>query len=132
MQLYDPNYRSHQSVVNWLTALALIAVLIGALVRGHMPDSAEAERALDTAGYTQVTLGDRYNYFPSLEGCSGSDATAIEAAACRPADAKCKNDVTEWHTCLRSGNAGCTMPSNRVNVIVCIGWPFKGATVRTR
>jgi hypothetical protein len=97
----DTMFKSIMGIV----ILIFVGLAIGG--RGCQVDDAQAHRALKAAGYSDVRITDRSNWFVSWGGCSDSDAVQWDAVA--------KNARGE-----------------SVNVIVCAGWPFKGATVRVK
>ena len=77
----------------------------GAVGRGFLIDTHDAIRAVETSGYTEPRVIEETRFFPGLFGCSESDAAGFTVRAKNP-------------------------QGNPVTVMVCIGWPFKGATVR--
>lgn len=64
-----------------------------------------AVRALENQGFTNIRVVDGEWFFVGLRGC-GSDAKKITARAVN-------------------------LLQKEVNIFVCVGWPFKGATVRS-
>lgn len=94
-----------------LVIIVVVAAIVGLLVlvggRGLLVDEDVAVRALKTAGYTDVTITNRVWIMPSFRGCGEEDAVKFEATAKNPRD-------------------------QSVSLFVCVGWPLKGATVRTQ
>jgi hypothetical protein len=93
-----------------LKAAAIIAVAVlffgAAMCRGAMADEAGAVEALETQGFSDVTITGHAYMLVGLRGCSEKDAARFDATATNPL-------------------------GKRVDVQVCAGWPFKGHTVRT-
>jgi hypothetical protein len=69
-------------------------------------DEDQAVRAVTNLGFTDVTVEDRSVFFMEWRGCSKSD-----------------DAVFIVH--------GKNQQGNRVKLLVCVGWPFKGATIRS-
>jgi hypothetical protein len=87
--------------------IAIIIFAILSIFRGELVDSSEAVRALQTQGYSEIKITDKAVAFVGLRGGDRGDAAMFTAHAKNPIG----RDVT---------------------VYVCVGWPFKGATVRTK
>lgn len=82
-------------------------LIIGAVTsRGTFADEATARNALETQGYSNITITNHAWFAVGLRGCAEKDAARFDATATNPA-----------------GRA--------VKVYVCTGFPFKGATIRT-
>lgn len=64
-------------------------------------------RALETQGYSDISITGRDWLFYGFTGCDKNDAVRFTAEATNPAGKK-------------------------VEIYVCAGWPMKGATIRTR
>jgi len=90
-----------------LLLVIFIVITFATLFRGVFVDSDEAVRALQTQGYSDIKITDKAIFFISLRGGSREDAAMFTAHA--------KNPV-----------------GKEVIVYVCVGWPFKGATIRTK
>lgn len=73
--------------------------------RGYLNDEGQAVKALETAGYSDISVNSHKWFWVSLRGC-GADASRFDAEAVNPAGRK-------------------------VSVYVCVGWPLKGATIRS-
>lgn len=73
---------------------------------GTLVPESEAVNALQTQGYADVKITHKGIYFMRLRGCGTGDAAKFDATATNARGQK-------------------------VNVYVCVGWPFKGATVRS-
>jgi len=76
-----------------------------ACCRGFMVDRSEALRAANDSGYTEAKITSESRVFSSFAGCSRSDAAAFDMVAKNP-------------------------NGKPVKILVCVGWPFKGSTVR--
>lgn len=81
----------------------IIFLLVGA--RGILTEPSQAVQALEIQGYSSIEIVDKSWLVVGLRGC-GYDAARYTANAMNPAGKK-------------------------VQVFVCVGWPFKGATIRT-
>lgn len=77
-----------------------------AIFRGFWANESTAVRALEKQGYSDIRILDHSWFMVSVRGCSNSDAAKFSAVA--------KNPV-----------------GKEVECFVCVGWPFKGATIRT-
>jgi len=67
----------------------------------------DTRTAVAKQGYRNVTITDSYIFFVELHGCGRDDNAAYEM------------DATNVN-------------GQRVQLIACAGWPFKGVTVRTK
>ena len=94
----------NDNFTNWVFLICFLAMVLGAF-RGYLTTESEATKALHTQGFTDCELTDTAYVFVAWRGC-GSDAARYDFRATNPI-------------------------GKRVNVSVCVGWPFKGATVRT-
>jgi hypothetical protein len=74
---------------------------------GFMVDKNQAIRAATNLGFTDVKIEDRAIFFLEWRGCSKSDDAGFTVT-------------------------GKNSQGQRVTILVCVGWPFKGATVRTK
>ena len=92
--------------VSTVGLLLSLLFIFGVNCRGIFVDRAVARRALETQGYSDVQILRRHEAFMGCQGCSGHDAARFDAHARNPA-------------------------GKRVSLYVCVGWPFKGATVRS-
>ena len=91
--------------------LIMLAVFIVALVwidvgRTSIKNQ-KAIETLHTMGFTNIQVMDKSIWFVSMDGCSGGDGVSFDCMAVNP-----KGD--------------------RVNVLVCCGYPFKGCTARNK
>ena len=104
-------------MIRWVKSIAValgVSVLmfgVGTLCnspgcRGTMVSSPNAIRAVESQGYSDVRILSSHIFFVSWRGWSGSDAAAYKMAA--------KNPL-----------------GKQITLIACVGWPFKGATIRT-
>lgn len=89
-----------------MVAAAIVGLMIFLLTLGKFVDESTAIRALEKQGYSNIEVVDKDIWFVSLRGCGDEDVAKFDAVATNPA-------------------------GKEVDVFVCIGWPFKGATVRT-
>lgn len=91
-------------VVMYIVVIVLVTVIFGA--RGACVLKSDAIEAAENMGFTEAEVLDKNIWFMGFRGCSGGDAAMFELKAKNPA-------------------------GKVVNINVCIGWPFKGATVRS-
>lgn len=90
--------------------LATIVVVLGAiavLIPGIYVRDTSVVSAVEKQGYSDVTTTNSHFLFVSWRGCSKGD------------DACYKMEATNSR-------------GQRVKIIACAGWPFKGVTVRTK
>ena len=73
--------------------------------RGMMVSNSNAVKAVENQGYSDVSILSSHILF-SWRGCSDNDATAYKMRA--------KNSL-----------------GKQITLIACVGWPFKGTTIRT-
>jgi hypothetical protein len=92
-------------VLFWI--LVVLVFLTVVIFRGAWVDKSEAVRALETQGYSNIQISDHNWFFVGFRGCENSDAAQFYANATNPA-------------------------GKQVRLFVCVGWPFKGATIRTK
>jgi len=89
----------------------MVAIMLVALVAlsgcGFMVDEDQAVRAATNLGFTEVKVESRAVAFLEWRGCSKSDDAGFTVSGKNP-------------------------QGQRVTLLVCVGWPFKGATVRTK
>jgi hypothetical protein len=92
-----------------IMGVILFIVLILGLIFLPMAylDNGVALRAAETSGYTDARVLDSHYFFSSMYGCSKGDDAAFDVAAKNP-------------------------QGKPVQIVVCAGWPFKGATVRVK
>jgi len=83
----------------------VIILSFSAGCRGVFASESQAVRALENAGYSDVKITDHHWVLVGLQGC-GADAAKFDATAINPTGRK-------------------------VDVYVCVGWPLKGATIRS-
>ena len=74
--------------------------------RGVFADENAARESLKKQGYSKVRIIDKSFFMVGLRGCDEKDAAKFTVKAVNPAGIL-------------------------VEVYVCTGWPFKGATIRT-
>lgn len=97
-------------VADGLIALVIIGVLVfiaGGCFGGAFVSDDVAIKALRTQGYSNIKIVEKNWFLPGLTGCDSRDAVQFKV--------KAKNPV-----------------GNNVEVLVCSGWLFKGATIRTK
>jgi hypothetical protein len=92
-------------VVMYLVAMAVIVLVFG--MRGSCADESEAVTAAENFGFTEVKVLDKSIWFVGFRGCDAKDAAVFEVRGKNPA-------------------------GKVVQISVCVGWPFKGATVRSQ
>ena len=94
-----------------LMIIAAVVAIIGAIIlwpcRALFVKPTVAVRALETQGFSEVRVIDKNWFLVRYRGCARGDNVRFVAKAKNPA-------------------------GKEVEVLVCVGWPFKGATVRTR
>lgn len=88
-------------------AVLILLTLTVSCGRGAFVDKSVAERALETQGYSNVKIIDHSWFAVGLRGCDEKDAARFTATATNPA-------------------------GREVQLYVCTGWLFKGATIRTK
>jgi hypothetical protein len=87
-------------------AVVIIALaLTWAFLAGSLASQSNAENALRTQGFDHIHLVSRNNIAVELFGCG-------------------KEDVAKFNFTAQN------VRGRTVNVSVCEGWPFKGATIR--
>ncbi len=90
-----------------LILLVVVAIVVVVSLPGLLIDQSTAVKALETQGFSNVEITGRQWIAVSLFGCSSDDAAKFDVVAINPV-------------------------GKQVEVYVCAGWPFKGATVRTK
>ena len=91
-------------IVFYLVISVLALIAYGG--RGSCADSKQAIRAMENMGFSEVEVIDKSIWFVGFRGCSSHDGALFTARGINPA-------------------------GKEVEVSVCVGWPFKGATVRS-
>ena len=74
--------------------------------RGACVDQSSAVRAMNAAGHKDVRVGSHKWFMVGFRGCEATDAALFPVFSTNPA-------------------------GDKVVQIVCVGWPFKAATIRT-
>jgi hypothetical protein len=74
--------------------------------RGLLVGPSRAVEALETQGYSNIQVVDRKWFLVCVRGCDGGDGARFDVKATNPV-------------------------GKQVHLFVCVGWPFKGATIRT-
>lgn len=93
-----------------LAILTVFSLLLALTLSGcgSCVDDNSVKRAVEKQGYSEVKIKDKHIFMVGYHGCdSNSDAAAYE---------------------MKAVNA----KGDRVALVVCAGWPFKGVTIRTR
>lgn len=93
-----------------VVVVAMVLIVAGCeyVVGTSFVDQQTAISAMESAGYTNVQVVGRQNVFVSLLGCGKEDSVKFDMVAVNP------NGETV------------------TNTYVCVGWPWKGATIRFR
>ena len=94
---------SFGSVMWWACVVSAALIFSG---RGCNVTDSEAINAMEVNGFTHVKVVRKIWFLPGFAGCSTHDAVAFTVTAIN-------------------------VKGDKVNMLVCSGWPFKGATVRT-
>ena len=94
-----------------IVIIALFLLIVGSIMffglcRGILVDESVATKALEKQGYTEIEIINHDWFLIGFRGCDKNDAAKITAIA--------KNPIGQ-----------------EVEVFVCCGWPFKGATIRS-
>jgi len=95
------------TLIELLTTAAIILTIAMGLFRGTLADKHLAVHALEDQGFENIEITDKAWFFVGLRGCDGHDAARFTAQA----------------TNVRG---------KTVETYVCTGWPFKGATIRSK
>ena len=93
------------ALIELCTVLVCLAMMF-ALFRGTFVSSEIATRALEKQGYENIQILEKDWFLVGVRGCDGMDAAKFVVKATNPA-------------------------KKIVEVNVCVGGPFKGATIRT-
>jgi len=96
------NNKTFQLIIYIFALLILICFTLG---RGACTNVSTAITAVENMGFTESKVVDKNIFFVGFKGCSDKDAALYKIQAKNPA-------------------------GKVVIVDVCLGWPFKGATVR--
>ena len=91
------------------SVISLILMVVFVLLiscRGVFADEKVAKNSLEKQGYGKILVIDKSFFLVGLRGCDEKDAAKFTVKAVNPVGKK-------------------------VEVYVCTGWPFKGATIRT-
>lgn len=83
-----------------------LATIMGFTSCGFLADEDQAVRAATNLGFTEVKVESRKVLFLKWRGCSQGDDAGFMVSGKNP-------------------------QGKTVKVLVCVGWPFKGATVRS-
>mgnify|MGYP001438379530 CR=1 FL=1 len=86
--------------------LLLVVIVSLGLFRGALVSDESAIRALDDAGFSHVVVQEKAYFAIGIRGGSKGDAARFTCRATNPA-------------------------GKEVTIYVFVGWPFKGATVRS-
>lgn len=104
---YKHRRRSSGSLPVIVYLSLMVVVVFLSMQRGSCADEEQAIRAAENFGFSEVEVLDKSIWFIGFKGCSSSDAALFEVRARNPA-------------------------GKEVEVGVCVGWPFKGATMRSQ
>lgn len=94
-------------VVASLVVVGAILISLLSFGAGLFADSELALRTAAGVGVQGAIIVDEHRFFPGLQGCSEEDAAAFDIV-------------------------GVNASGDPVELTVCVGWPFKGATPRFR
>lgn len=86
--------------------VVFFVIVFFAIFGGIWADPQLAIRAAENQGFSQVRIVDKSWFAVSFKGCSNSDAAKFSIKAINPS-------------------------GKEVEMSVCVGWPFKGATLRS-
>ena len=86
--------------------VVIVVAIVLSIFRGLFVDQLIAVRALEKQGYENIQISEKDWFIVGLRGCDGKDAAKFVARA--------TNSLKK-----------------EVELNVCVGWPFKGATIRT-
>lgn len=89
-----------------IVAFFVIALAFAA-GRGAFLSENDAIMAAEKQGYSNVEVREKHIFFIGLRGAGNDDAALFQATATNPAGQK-------------------------TDILICMGWPFKGATIRTK
>ena len=97
--------------IGGVLCIVVVALVVGFgavtyLKPGIWADKNDAIRALENQGFSQIQVLDKDIFFLWWNGCGEDDDASFELRALNPVGKK-------------------------VEMTVCVGWPFKGATIRT-
>lgn len=95
-----------EKLITFLIVLIIITLIGLSMGSGILVDESVAIVALDKQGFSEIKIVEKNWFLVGLRGCGNSDAAKFTAIAKNP-----RNET--------------------VDVFVCVGWPFKGATIRT-
>lgn len=101
--------RNGFTLVELLVVIGILLILVSLVggFPGRFVSKSRATDALTKAGYSDITVTDRSNYFVGMRGGGNGDVVRFTCKAKNPAG-KEVNDI-----------------------YVFCGWPFKGTTIRT-
>lgn len=97
----DRGFPWHEIVICFLVVVLIMVGVFGGLFVGQ----SVAVKALENQGFSNIRITDKQWFLVGMRGC-GSDSVKFTAHAVNPAH-------------------------REVEIFVCVGWPFKGATVRS-
>jgi len=93
------------TLIELIIVIAIIGVL-SSLFRGIFADDADAIITFQKQGFQDVQIADSSWAFVGFRGCSRDDAKKVTVMVTNPR-------------------------GERVQMFACLGWPLKGATIRT-
>jgi len=98
--------RKKQSITTTIFYITLILIISFSLARGACTTKDQAIKAVEILGFTDIEILDKSIFLVGFRGCNKNDAALYKVKATN-------------------------LNGRKVMVNVCIGWPFKSATVRT-
>lgn len=93
------------AVYTFILAAFVAISALGMVACGSLASEDKAVSLLENQGFENVEIVERDVFFVSLKGCSEQDVALFTATGTNPI-------------------------GKEVEVEVCVGWPFKGATMR--
>lgn len=93
-----------KSTINLLLGFTLFFTLTGC---GAFVSEEDTAKAVEKQGYQNVQIQKKHIFFTNFLGCGENDVAMFKATA--------TNSMGQ-----------------KVDIIICTGWPFKGVTIRTR
>lgn len=89
-----------------IVSIIFMVIALGVSFRGIFADETVAKKSLEKQEYSKILVIDKSFFLVGLRGCDEKDAAKFTVRAVNPVGKK-------------------------VEIYVCTGWPFKGATIRT-
>lgn len=95
-----------ESLIKLVIALIVVGLIVLGESCGAFVSESTAVNALSNQGFSDIKITNKSIYFITWGGCAESDAAKFDATA--------KNPL-----------------GKEVKLFVCVGWPSKGATIRS-